>query len=213
MNSRFYERSRWNPITNLFFVFICSNRKFAELYTEDLNGNTEEEIDKKSFKILDAWDDLYQMEKKENKSKCVKSFERKAVIGLEVFEVLNRMTSYNWSPFSIYAAFRPDMDELIETLKKLMEKFTTRTGGQTFAFRHDNASEVYWHKEINVPREFKFLKKGSDQIGPKTKSMLTYEQFLPFNNQNHDNRGCVTAKDLPRFYKKKGKELISRQVP
>ena len=154
---------------------------------------------------MNAYGDLYTIAFKEHKAICLKVFERKAFSGLEVLDSLKLLAFYNWSPSPEEANFKPKPREAIKTLEKLMDNLKASTGGQTFAFGHDDASDVYWLRKINVPREFKFLKKDSDRVGPETRSMLTYDQFLPFNNQNHDNRDCVAAKDLPRFFKNKGK--------
>ena len=154
---------------------------------------------------MNAYGDLYTIAFKEHKAICLKVFERKAFSGLEVLDSLKLLAFYNWSPSPEEANFKPKPREAIKTLEKLMDKLKASTGGQTFAFVNNTALEV-WNKKINVHKEFKFLKRGSDHIGPETNGMLTYEQFLPFNNQNPDNRDCVAATYLPEFYRKKRRE-------
>ena len=143
------------------------------------------------------------MAKEESNARCVKLFALKANSGSAFLQNLRTMTIYNWSPIWEEANFEPETLESVKKLEKLMEKLKASTGGHRFAFERYGASEV-WLKGIYVAREFKFLKKGSDRVGQETKSMLTFEQFLPFNNKNHDNKDCVAIKDLPMFYKKKG---------
>ena len=145
------------------------------------------------------------MAREESKAECVESFKVKAWSGLQLFRILDEINRYNWPPANTEANFKPEIHETIETLEKLMDKLKVSTDGQTFAFRDEVASKVYY-KEIFLPKEFKFLNKSSDRIGPKMKSILKYEQFLPFNNHDHDNRDCVAFNDLPWFYKHKGKE-------
>ena len=115
------------------------------------------------------------------------------------------MLEYNWTPKGIDQDYKPKPREAVKILEKLMSELQASQDGQTFAFGSEKASDVYWYRHTAVSKEFKFLKEGSDREGPDTKGTLIYEQFLPFNNQNHNNSGCVAVKDLPKFYKNKGK--------
>lgn len=94
--------------------------------------------------------------------------------------------------------------EATDILEKLFEELNTVADGQTFAFKDKKVSEVYYYLGLVVRGEFKFLTDGPVQ--PDTESMLHYEQYLPFNNRQHTDEGCVPANDLPVFYKNKGKE-------
>ena len=163
-------------------------------------GNTPEEIREKYSKILGKWENLNRLAYKEPKVKCLDSFARKAFSGLSVFNNLRILTIFNWSPTYHQADFKPEIPEVIEMLEKLMDKLKTSTGGQTFAFGDDSAYNVYWYKQISALKEFKFLKKAPHPIYPVTKSLLTFELLLPFNNKNPDT-DCVSVNGLPLFYK------------
>ena len=136
---------------------------------------------------------------------CIKSFKEKADSGLSVFNNLRILIQLNWAPSVEAANFEPKTGEAIKMQEKLIDKIKNSTEGQTFVFGQNTARDVYLLYEIHIPKEFKFLRRDSDRISPETKSMLKYEQFLPFNNQNHGNLDCVAAKELPRFFQKKGK--------
>ena len=152
-----------------------------------------------------SWGPLYRMQKVELKAKCVKQFYDKIDSGKDIIEILERMLSLNWHPFG-EADFEPVPWQAVEVLKQLMEQLQASTDGQTLAFKSEDARHVYWYKEIAALKEFKFLKQGSDRVSSYTKSMLIYDQLLPFNNENHDDNHCVPLDDLPRFYKRKGED-------
>ena len=123
----------------------------------------------------------------------------------EIFGTLEKVQRLNLPPKCVEDNCKPITLEAVKKLEKVMSELQGSQDGQTFAFGSEKASDVYWYRHTAVSKEFKFLKEGSDREGPDTKGTLIYEQFLPFNNQNHNNSGCVAVKDLPRFYKNKGK--------
>lgn len=149
---------------------------------------------------------IFHIRQKELRSKCVDTFYRKMMSGKGLLEILRYMLHLNLYPQK-KSDFRPTISEAVEILKKLMEQLQADMDGKRFAFAYqDTALHIYWNKEIAVFRELKFLKENSNHVRPDTKSMLRYDQFLPFNNANHEDDNCVTAADLPEFYKNKGKE-------
>ena len=195
-------------LTDLLFRFFHSNRKFAELYTEGLIGNTAEEIVKKKQTIFGAWAPLHDMRRRENHAKCVESFERKAFTGYEIFGVLKEMMIHNRPP-RYYEAdnFRPTLSEEIAALDELIKKLKKNgTREQLCALYYETTWEVYWSRRLVLLRELMFLKVDSDQVGQDAKSMLVafYDQILPFGIKNHHDIGCVSAEDLPLFYKNRG---------
>ena len=192
------------PLFCSFAFLIRSNRKLVELYTEDLNGATAEEIRRKMLEIYQAgWGPLYRMKLVETRSECVETFERKADSGCSIFENFFWVTNLNSYPLSKGAHSKPTISEALKILEELFEKL--KTGGtETFAFKSERPEDVFFHKKIVLPREFHFLTEGSDRVQPDTKSMLTYDQFLPFNNKNHVDENCVPIDKLPWFYKNKG---------
>ena len=123
----------------------------------------------------------------------------------EVFGILEKVQRLNSPPRCDEDDCKPINPKAVKILEKVMSELQGSQDGQTFAFGSEKATDVYWHRQTVVSKELKFLKEGSDRVGPDTKGMLIYEQFLPFNNQNHNNSGCLTVKDLPSFYKNKGK--------
>ena len=143
------------------------------------------------------------MRQKENKIECLESFFKKMNAASEILEILSRMLEYNWTPKGIDQDYKPKPREAVKILEKLMSELQASQDGQKFAFGSEEAFDVYWVKQISVSKEFKFLNKGTERVGPYTKSMLIYEQFLPFNNEKHDDDGCVAVEDLPLFYKSK----------
>ena len=167
------------------------------MYTEDLNGNTVEEIKRKDDEIGQAWVNLYNMDYPEPKAECLKSFKKKASSGLNVFDNLLYMTMCNWQPTFKQANFKPEIDEAMINLGKLMDKLKASAENQSFVLGYDNSYVVYYYRNILVPTGLKFF---------ETKTVVTNELYWPFKNQNHDNRDCVRAKDLPRFYRKISEE-------
>ena len=141
------------------------------------------------------------MTRVEPTSKCVQTFERMVFFATNVFENLHDVSMRNSYP--IWSGdFKPTRTEAIRILERLFEKLNTGADGQTFALKGEQASEVFYRRELVLPGEFKFLTNGPVQ--PETESMLTYEQYLPFNSDRHTDEGCVPLEKLPRFYKKKG---------
>ena len=156
--------------------------------------------------MLHSYNPLVDIKIQEKNAKCLESFVQKVNSGRRIFYILENMFNYNWHPRQEETDFRPTISDAIEILENLMAKLNAAQDGQTFAFITNHASNVYWHKRIAAFGEFKFLKQGSDRIGPDTKSILFYDQLLPFNNANHSDHKCVAGKDLPDFYKYKEKE-------
>ena len=189
-------------INNLsVFLFLHSNRKFAEFYTEDLMANSPREIEKKSLEIYRlGWRPLFTMRGAEGSSKCVESFERAASSGQGVLDVFEDLIVRNNPPMDIRANFKPAGHEMVQELQTVIEKLPTIAQGQKFAFKPYSAMEIYVGKQIAISKEFKFLKKSSG-----TKGTLVFDYLLPFNARNHADDNCVTVDDLPRFYKYKGK--------
>ena len=194
-----------------FFYSFRSNRKFFELYTENLIHNTPKEIKEKSSSLYNVGKrPLYQMMEIENGTKCLENFVQKANTGEDIMWVFQDLIAYNDFSMPEDESLKPARDELIQELKRLFEEINTVTGDQTSAFR-SNRNDYYLdfnnriYVKINAAqlKEFKFLKDGSDGIGPDTKSMLTFDLLLPFNNPHHEDTNCVAAKDLPIFYRRK----------
>ena len=182
---------------------MSSNHKFVEFYTKHLKSNTAKEILNKELQLyLDVSYHLYQIRVRENEAKCVKSFEQKAYSGTKMVQLLSRMVNFNWYPHGREADFKPTASDAVEMLEKLIAKLKTSQGDQKFAFATETGWGIYT-KKIAVFKEFGFLKEGLEHVGPDMKSRLTYDQLLPFNNKNHNEANCVTAKDLPSFYKNK----------
>ena len=189
-------------ITNRLFCFFHSNRKFAEYFTEDLNKNTADEIKNKALELgSNLWSPLHSMGKIET-AKCVQAFEQKVNSGLGVFSALSEMIYYNGHPID-EAGFKPNITEQIKMLDELMNEIHSGTDDQTFAFGYESGFEVYFFKSVLLPKEFKFLKEGLN-AGPGMKSMLTFDQIMPFNNKNHNDEPCVSVEELPLFYKRNG---------
>lgn len=149
----------------------------------------------------DVWNPLFVMAGKENGSKCLNSFEKTVWAGFGVVKVLQKMFISNAYPTDYNADYKPTNSEAKEMLTKLMTKLNTSADDQVvFAFIRDDPSDVLFHKKIVIPKGFKFLRDA------ELKVQLSYEQFMPFGTEHHNNTNCVTAKDLPAFYKKKGKD-------
>ena len=187
-----------------FFSF--SNRKFTELYTEDLNGNRGVEYWRKGA-ILEsiALGPLEEMLKGEEwQVKCLSTFHRIAKSGRAVLNVLKEVALYNHHPND----FDADFDEMtgeIDALYRLKRRF--KNYGQTFVFgsdREDDEWHILFAKRITLPGEFKFLK-DTGPVDSEWKGRLSIEWLLPFKNAKHQDADCVAAKDLPLFYKNKGK--------
>ena len=139
--------------------------------------------------------------RRENRSKCVTSFDHTAYIGQGVFDVLNDILGNNRAP-NWEADFKPRTEEMIRKIENLKNKLQITPDSPTLVFREEelSSSEIYSGKPLAQLKEFKFLKDGSDSIGPDTKSVLIFELFLPFNNKHHHDENCVPAKDLPFFF-------------
>lgn len=198
----------WIKSFDCWFAFLLySNRKFAELYAESLTGAiTPKQIEAKKLNLaIHGWIPLYDLKKVEENAKCLRSFDDTAYSGLFVFIMIERFAIENKHAIYDYAYAKPTTLETKDRLEKLMDELKTGADGLTFAFKSERATKVYYYQRILRPKEFKFLKEDLQSIQPGTKSMLTYEQFLPFNNQLHNDEGCVSVEDLPRFYKEKGR--------
>lgn len=128
----------------------------------------------------------------------MKSFEETAYSGVALFLTLRDFFQFNLHPTISEAAFKPTESETNRMLDEMIGNFNENTDGPTFAFGSQSALLVL-DRKILLAREFKF--KSVD-----TKSVLTYELFLPFQNKNPDNGRCVPVGDLPLFYKNKGKK-------
>ena len=191
-------------ITDL--LFFPSNRYFAESYTEKLKNATADEIENIQYKILRTfWKPLYDMKDTEPNAKCPVIFRRKISKGEGVFSELRRIQIRNLYPTNDEADMTPDSTELFEMFEKLFDDLKTDSDHQTFAFKSDDPMDVLFDAKIVLHREFKFLTEGSDQINADTKSMLVFDQLLPYYNKHHTDENCVPDADLPLFYKKKGK--------
>lgn len=187
-----------------FISFISSNRKFPELYTNDLNDATAEELGEKRYEVSKYWSPLYRMIKVEPTSKCVETFERMIYSAYNLIETLEWVVNRNSYPVFDEAGFKPRVLDIIKTQEKLFEKLNNAGDGQTFALKDKTAFDVYFKWGFVLRKEFKFLTEGSVQ--PDTESLLTHDQYLPFNNPHHSDKDCVLAKELPQFYKNKGKK-------
>ena len=186
-----------------FAFLIQSNRKFAELYTNDLKDATADEFQYKRFELSHYRRPLYKMKEVEPTSKCVKTFEQMIFSATRVFENFEEISKYNKYP--IWGDdLKPSSLEAIEILEKLFEKLNTAGDGQTFALKDEEAFKVYHRKALVLPKEFKFLTDGSVQ--PDTESEFIYYQYLPFNSDRHTDEGCVPIEELSRFYKNKGRK-------
>lgn len=199
-----------SPFLNSPFLSY-SNRKLTELYTEDLKRLTSatlKEIRKTvKEKALLEWIPLVEMKKIEPESKCLKIFEQKSLTGFRVSRVLKGLLENNRPPFHA-GDYEPSTNQPIENLEKLMNNLKTSNDQQTFALKSESASDVYWIKRMALPKEFKFLTEGHQEVRPDTKgsSILIYELYLPFNNALHTDKDCVSVEKLPLFYKSKGKD-------
>lgn len=201
----------------VFFLFLCSNHKIAEFYTENLEKLTADEIGQINGYLLHLSSQisrpLYEIEQEESLAKCVKHFHQKANSSWRLFDVFTEVINTNLSPDASSPfkkkidIFKPTASEAIDILAKLMAKLETSQDGQAFAFGLSNAWDVYRGKKIAAFKEFKFLRGGSNFVGLDTRSMLIYDQLLPFNNMNHNDQNCVAFKDLPYFYTSKGRQF------
>ena len=186
-------------------IFSFSNRKFAQLFTEELNGATAEEIEKKRIDLgATAWLPLRRLMRKEGHVECLERFESKMFSGYSVLSTFERFSKFNRQAADMDADYKPTTSQSIDLLRKLIKQL--QTDGQTFALRSENVVDIYLYKGLALPREFKFL--AGDQADAK--SMLIYDLCLPFNSNKHDSKNCVPVKELPRFFKEKGKEKRER---
>lgn len=151
------------------------------------------------------------MKKEERWAKCLQVFEAKTSRAINAFTTFERLSRYNSYPihdglndlFHPDFIFKPETLQLIKILEKLFRELSTSAGGQTFALKSDEPWSIYFKMGGFVfPGEFKFLTEG--RVQPDTKSLLTYDQYLPFYNADHSDKNCIPAKDLPLFYKNKG---------
>ena len=194
----------------LIFVFLVSNRKFVELYTEDLAGFPVDEHHEKRIELgrIGMAPLFYLKENIEHNAKCLPPFERTANSGWAVFETLDRFFVENkYSNHDDLADFEPTNRETLEELRELLSPRKASSHSQTFAFGAAHY-EVFF-TELVLPIEFQFLKGGSDRLGPETRSMISFELLLPFNNRNGKEENCVPAKNLPWFYKNKGENKFA----
>lgn len=193
----------WLQLANFAF-FICSNRTFTELYSENLKNATAEEFGEKARRIaVDAWLPFRKMNGEENFIRCLEHFEQKASAAYYVFSTLERMFRFNSYPINDEADYKPTNTEAIETLGKLFDELKTGANGQTFALKSEKAFDFYFKDGFVLPREFKFLTEGPASLN---KGMITLDQYFPFNNQHHEDTNCVPVEKLPSFYKTKGKQ-------
>lgn len=145
------------------------------------------------------------MKETEPNAQCPVIFRRKIFKGISVFSLLNHIQKYNWYPGNDDADITPNSPESYEMFEKLFDKLKTDSDHQTFALKSDNPFDALFVTQIVLQREFKFLTEGSDRINADTKSMLIFNQFLPYYNKYHNDEHCVPVADLPLFYKKKGR--------
>ena len=135
-------------------------------------------------------------------AKCLESFYETVLSGNRFLDVFQNLISFNVLSLSEYALLKPGASEVINELKELTKEF--KTDGQTFALKSETSHTIIWSYNIAMPKEFRFLKDGSNRNYSDKKGVLVFDVFLPFNNQHHDDRNCMTTKDLPKFYKTKG---------
>lgn len=124
--------------------------------------------------------------------------ESTAYSGVALFLSLHDFFRSNLRPTIPEAAYKPTEEETLRWLDELIGKFKESTDESKFVFGTEPALLVLSRKLL-LAREFKFK-------SPDTKSMITYELFLPFEVRNQDNDRCVSVDDLPAFYKNKGKK-------
>ena len=147
---------------------------------------------------------LYFLKDTERGADCLKSFTDTAYSGYGVFEILHRFAERNQTPYIVNEAhYTPGIRKQVAELAKLIDDIIL--GNWQFALRYEGASYIHNAFAIFPPKEFKLLKEGRQGIQPDTKSMIIYDQLLPFNNPLHNDEGCVPVEQLPLFYKKKGK--------
>ena len=200
--------SRWANYTklisllnNLTFFLIHSNAHFSEIYPEKI-GATAKEFEAKKLEILSvAYEDLARMRGTEYKSKCLEYFEKIVGDGYLVFNTLAKFFGSNYFPNS--EIFKPTSWETFETFEKLMSKLKHSADDQIFALRLQSVDDVLYDRPIILPKELILLEEDPDRFGLNKKIMLIYDQILPFHNKNHDDRNCISSKDLPLFYRRK----------
>lgn len=196
-----------SPFSDLLLLPFHSNRKFSEYYAESLTNATPKEIQAKSWNLmLFGWIPLVDLEAEEDNVRCLKSFQLISYSGQSVFETLERFVIEHKNAVKFEAAYKPRTSVAVKRLQKWMDELKNDAEGQTFAMASESAWDIYSNKSIVLPKEFKFLTKGSEPIGPETRTMLTYVEFLPFNSPHkpHNDEACVPASELPLFYKNKG---------
>ena len=141
--------------------------------------------------------------KKVEPATCVRTFGDMIFSASNIFENLVEVSMYNSYP-TWGGDFKPTETETFRILERLLEKLNTDADGQTFALKDQDAVDLFYKRGLVLPVEFKFLTNGPVQS--ETESMLTYDQYLPFNSDRHTDEGCVPLKELPSFYKNKGRE-------
>ena len=152
------------------------------------------------------------MLKEEQNAKCIES--QKSELGNLLFKIFSAIYSSNFQ--MIYSSdseeITPQTTNLVEIVdmhKKLIDKIQGNSDGQTFAFESESGDsfecirKLLW-QEIVLLRDLNFLNGSLNRVGPNTERILFYDQFLPFNNEPHNDEDCVPVKDLPPFYKNKG---------
>ena len=172
------------------------------MYTEELANSSVEEIERNTLNIsVGSWIPLNKLMEKEDRVKCLKGFERMAFSGYAVFSNLRRLFRYNSFPLDSDEDCEPTNLEAIQNLEKTLKGL--QIDEHTFALESETAADVFFYKNIALPREFRFLGEGSDRSN--LKSILAYDVYLPFNNKNHEDGKCAVIDYLPLFYKKKGR--------
>ena len=185
----------------LFTLLIFSNRQFSAFFTEDLVNNTAEKYERRPSLDQVAVDPLLTMVGIEREAKCVSPLYRMAYLGQGVLEVFDDLFGHNKHPLYDRGDYEPEDLVLVRELAKLMRKLKAGSDSvQKFALT-SNHFFVRTHRQIVLPKEFKYLKENTERVGPETRGMIIYDQFWPFYNQNHNDENCVPVKDLPLFYK------------
>lgn len=170
----------------------------------DLNGATGDDLLHKKLEIaLPFWKPLDQMKEVERKAKCLEVFVQKTQSAVDTYLTLIEMVEFNAYPRYYKLDYKPTNPEAIKTLEKLLKKLKAGIDGQTSVWKPEEAADILLTRDVVFTREFKLLK-GQTQLD--TKIMVTYDQLLPFHNKNWTaNENCVPVKDLPKFYKIKGR--------
>lgn len=153
---------------------------------------------------VDYWIPINEMKWEERKAKCVEIFDEKAFAALNVLVTLQQLMQENLFPTRDFSGFKPNKYEQIAALERLIGQLKTNSDQQKVPLKTD-AMHIYFHGNLALPVEFKFLTDG--EVTPDTKFRVTYEQFLPLHSiENADNveKDCVPLEKLPLFYTYKG---------